>query len=57
MTYKLKFLPKALKEWKKLGHTHTVREQLKSKLKERLRNPHAPLSSALEPNGGRKEES
>lgn len=37
MTYKLEFLPSALKEWKKLGHT--VREQTKKKLRERLETP------------------
>lgn len=37
MTYKLKFLPVALKEWKKLGET--IKEQLKKKLEERLENP------------------
>lgn len=37
MTYKLEFLPSALKEWEKLGHT--VREQIKKKLKERLEAP------------------
>ncbi|WP_213573607.1 type II toxin-antitoxin system RelE family toxin [Stutzerimonas kunmingensis] len=37
MTYKLEFLPSALKEWKKLGHT--VREQAKKKLVERLDAP------------------
>jgi mRNA interferase RelE/StbE len=37
MTYKLKFLPVALKEWKKLGET--IKEQLKKKLQERLENP------------------
>ena len=36
-SYKLKFLPVALKEWKKLGPV--IREQLKKKLKERLRKP------------------
>ncbi|QCP47978.1 type II toxin-antitoxin system RelE/ParE family toxin [Trinickia violacea] len=36
-TYELKFLPSALKEWERLDRT--VREQLKSKLAERLRNP------------------
>lgn len=40
MTYKLEFKESALKEWKKLGHT--VREQLKKKLAERLENPHVP---------------
>ncbi len=37
MTYKLRFLPSALKEWEKLGAT--VRTQLKKKLAERLENP------------------
>ncbi len=37
MTYKLRFLPAALKEWEKLGAT--VRTQLKKKLAERLENP------------------
>jgi len=31
MTYELEFLPSALKEWEKLGHT--VREQAKKKLR------------------------
>tara|TARA_B110000305_G_C19352550_1_gene595046 strand:- start:363 stop:653 length:291 start_codon:yes stop_codon:yes gene_type:complete len=37
MSYKLKFLPTALKEWKKLGPT--VRDQFKKKLEERLDKP------------------
>lgn len=37
MTYRLRFLPAALKEWEKLGAT--VRSQLKKKLAERLENP------------------
>lgn len=37
MNYKLKFLPTALKEWKKLDNT--IQTQLKKKLKERLKNP------------------
>jgi mRNA interferase RelE/StbE len=37
MTYKLEFLPSARKEWDKLGHT--VREQFKKKLAERLMLP------------------
>lgn len=37
MTYKLEFLPSALKEWEKLGHT--LREQIKKKLSERLISP------------------
>lgn len=44
MTYELAFKASALKEWKRLGHT--VREQFKKKLKERLENPHVP-SAAL----------
>lgn len=36
--YTLKFLPTALKEWKKLDNT--IQNQLKKKLKERLQNPH-----------------
>lgn len=42
MNYKLKFLPTALKEWKKLDNT--VQSQLKKKLKERLNSPHEPSS-------------
>lgn len=37
MSYKLKFLPSALKEWQKLGAV--IREQFKKKLAERLENP------------------
>jgi mRNA interferase RelE/StbE len=40
MTYKLKFLPTAYKEWNKLGST--VREQFKRKLKERISDPEVP---------------
>ena len=40
--YKLKFLPIALKEWKKLDHS--IKSQLKKKLKERLQNPHIRAS-------------
>jgi len=42
MSYKLKFLPTALKEWKKLDST--IQVQLKKKLKERLESPHVPSS-------------
>ncbi|HHX7799551.1 TPA: type II toxin-antitoxin system RelE family toxin [Klebsiella pneumoniae] len=42
MTYKLAFNESALKEWKKLGHT--IREQFKKKLAERLLNPRVPES-------------
>jgi mRNA interferase RelE/StbE len=44
MTYELAFKVSALKEWKKLGHT--VKEQFKRKLVERLQNPHV-ASAAL----------
>ena len=37
MTYKLRFLPVALKEWKKVGAP--IRSQFKKKLAERLENP------------------
>ncbi|WP_339057547.1 type II toxin-antitoxin system RelE/ParE family toxin [Candidatus Regiella endosymbiont of Tuberolachnus salignus] len=40
MIYKLKFEKRALKEWDKLGHT--LKQQLKNKLSERLDNPHVP---------------
>ena len=40
--YKLKFLPTALKEWKKLDSS--IQGQLKKKLKERLQSPHVPAS-------------
>jgi mRNA interferase RelE/StbE len=40
MSYKLKFLPSALKEWNKIGST--IRKQLKKKLKERLDDPVVP---------------
>lgn len=43
MTYKLEFKKSALKEWEKLGHT--LKEQFKKKLKERLQNPHIPTAS------------
>ena len=42
MSYKLKFLPTALKEWKKLDNS--IQTQLKKKLKERLQSPYAPGS-------------
>ncbi|QZN94707.1 type II toxin-antitoxin system RelE family toxin [Symbiopectobacterium purcellii] len=42
MTYKLAFNESALKEWKKLGHT--LRDQFKKKLIERLQNPRVPAS-------------
>ena len=37
MIYKLKFLPAALKEWKKLAPP--IQKQFKKKLKKRLSNP------------------
>ena len=40
MSYKLKFLPSAWKEWEKLGST--IREQFKKKLVERLVSPIVP---------------
>lgn len=40
MSYRLKFLPSALKEWNKLGST--IREQLKKKIQERLIQPVVP---------------
>ena len=40
--YKLKLLPTALKEWKKLDSS--IKNQLKKKLKERLQNPHIVAS-------------
>jgi len=42
MIYSLKFLPVALKEWKKLSPP--IQQQFKKKLKERLKNPHVPAS-------------
>jgi len=43
MTYKLEFLPSAHKEWNKLGHT--LREQFKKKLGERLKLPKVPADA------------
>ena len=43
MTYSLEFKKSALREWKKLGHT--VKEQFKKKLAERLETPHVPSAS------------
>lgn len=37
MTYKLKFIPAALKEWEKLAPT--IKNQFKKKLAERLEHP------------------
>jgi mRNA interferase RelE/StbE len=44
MTYKLKFLPAAKKEWDKLAEP--LKNQFKKKLAERLENPHV-LSAKL----------
>lgn len=43
MTYKLEFLPSARKEWDKLGHT--LRDQFKKNLAERLELPRIPSDS------------
>ncbi len=40
MSYKLRFLPTAHKEWEKLDNT--IQAQFKKKLKERLKSPHVP---------------
>ncbi len=40
MSYNLKFLPSALKEWNKLGAT--IRDQFKKKLEERVLEPVVP---------------
>ena len=40
MTYKIKFLPTALKEWKKLAPP--IQAQFKKKLIERIENPRNP---------------
>lgn len=42
MTYSLEFVESALKEWRKLAPG--IRDQLKSKLVERLDNPHVPAA-------------
>jgi mRNA interferase RelE/StbE len=42
MSYKLKFLPTAFKEWKKLDNS--IKIQFKKKLKERLEQPEIPSS-------------
>lgn len=42
MTYSLEFVESALKEWRKLAPG--IRDQLKSKLRERLDNPHVPAA-------------
>lgn len=42
MSYRIKFLPGALKEWKKLAPP--IQQQFKKKLKERALNPRNPAS-------------
>lgn len=42
MSYKLKFLPSALKEWRKLAQE--TQAQFKSQLERRLENPHIPTA-------------
>ena len=42
MTYQLKFLPQALKEWKKLAPP--IQTQFKKKLAERVKEPRVPAS-------------
>jgi mRNA interferase RelE/StbE len=42
MTYKLKFLPSAKKEWDKLDNS--IKSQFKKKLKKCLENPHIPAN-------------
>ena len=42
MSYKVKFLPSALKEWKKLAPP--IQKQFKKKLVERAETPHNPTS-------------
>jgi len=42
MTYKIKFLPSALKEWKKLAPP--IQKQFKKKLTERAETPRNPAS-------------
>lgn len=42
MSYELGFREEALKEWRKLDHS--IREQFKEKLAERLENPRVPAA-------------
>lgn len=48
MTYELAFDRRALKEWQKLGHT--IREQFKKKLAERLENPYMAMLTVTKSN-------
>lgn len=43
MSFELAFREEALKEWRKLDHT--IREQFKARLVERLENPRVPSAS------------
>ncbi|WP_281647946.1 type II toxin-antitoxin system RelE/ParE family toxin [Parendozoicomonas sp. Alg238-R29] len=52
MTYKLKFIPAAHKEWKKLAPT--IQQQFKKKLQERLITPHIPSARLHELDGAYK---
>ena len=45
MSYRLKFLPSALKEWRKLAPE--IREQFKAHLERRLENPHIDAARIL----------
>jgi mRNA interferase RelE/StbE len=42
VSYKVKFLPSALKEWKRLAPP--IQKQFKKKLTERMETPHNPAS-------------
>lgn len=42
MSYKLKFIPTALREWRKLDNSS--QNQFKAKLSDRLKSPHVPSS-------------
>ncbi len=42
MSYSLEFVASALKEWRKLSPA--IRDQLKSKLRDRLEAPHVPAA-------------
>jgi mRNA interferase RelE/StbE len=47
MTYKLTFLPQALKEWKKLDLG--TQQKFKEKLRESLENPEVPKDKCITP--------
>ena len=42
MTYKVKFLPSAKREWDKMDNS--IKSQFKSRLKKYLENPHIPAN-------------